>query len=401
MKILVCYTRFPWPLHKGDSLTVFKLLEFLAARHHVDLLTIEPPERAFLRSLPDQLASVTLVRNPRASQAARLARAIASRRSLQIDAFFNRDFATARARLLQSRRYDIVYSHYIRSFGHDDFDSNGARKVIGLQLSHQAHFAKAARKARNPVIRRLYAIETGRLEHWEARIAGFNDLIHLISPRDLEAIRHHESWSSRVFFNPHGVDPDVFTPDANARVHGRVIFTGNLGFQANEDAVLWLVREIWPRIIPQFPAAQLLVAGARPTAKVRDAVMSAPHATLRAFPPRMHEVIQTGDVAVDPLRIGAGLQNKILEAMACGLPVVATPLANEGIGAEDGHEIVLADTPNAFAASVVDLLRDRERNHELGTRARAFIERAWSWDHHFEQLEQRWIELCNRVLSPA
>lgn len=401
MKILVCYTRFPWPLHKGDSLTVFKLLEYLSARHHVDLLTVEPPQRAFLRSLPDQLASVTLVSNPRATQVLRLAKTFTSHRSLQVDAFFNPAFAAARFRLLQSRRYDVVYSHYIRSFGHEDFDSNGARKVIGLQLSHQSHFAKAAGRARNPVVRELYATETRRLERWEARIAGFNDLIHLISPRDLAGIRHHEAWRSRVFFNPHGVDPDVFVPDAEARITGRVIFTGNLGFQANEDAVLWLVHAIWPRIVSHYPAAHLLVAGARPTPKLREAVMSAPHATLRAFPPRMHEVIQTGDVAIDPLRIGAGLQNKVLEAMACGLPVVATPLANEGIGAAEDREIVLAGDPDTFAAAVVDLLRDRERNQELGTNARAFIERAWSWEHHFAQLEQRWMELCERTLSPA
>src|SRR5690606_8260601 len=98
MKILVCYTRFPWPLHKGDSLTVFKLLEYLAARHHVDLLTVEPPHRAHLRSLPEQLASVTLVRNPRPAQLLRLARTLPSHRSLQVDAFFSPAFAAARSR---------------------------------------------------------------------------------------------------------------------------------------------------------------------------------------------------------------------------------------------------------------------------------------------------------------
>ena len=399
MKILVCYTRFPWPLLKGDSLTVFKLLEYLSARHHVDLLTVEPPDPSHLRFLPDQLASVTTVANRRPAQLRRLAAAFVTDRSLQVDAFFCPAFAAARRRLLQSRRYDVVYSHYIRSYGHADFDANGARKVIGLQLSHQAHFAKAVKNAKNPILRRLYALETRRLERWEGRIAGYNDLIHLISARDLAAIRQHEAWRSRVFFNPHGVDPDTFRPAAEARVPGRVLFTGNLGFQANEDAVLWLVQAIWPRILHAYPGAHLLVAGARPTAAVRDAVRSAPAATLRPFPPHMHEVIQSGDVAVDPLRIGAGLQNKVLEAMACGVPVVATSLANEGIGAADGSEILLAEEPEAFAGAVAQLLRDGARREELGRSARAFIERAWSWDHHFAQLEQRWLALTHESVA--
>jgi len=106
-------------------------------------------------------------------------------------------------------------------------------------------------------------------------------------------------------------------------------------------------------------------------------------------------VLQTAHVAVDPLRIGAGLQNKILEALACGVPMVSSTLGNEGIGAENGREIVLADAEAEFAGEVVSLLSDAERHSGLAAAGRAFIERAWSWDHHFEQLEDRWGDLVS------
>ncbi len=110
-------------------------------------------------------------------------------------------------------------------------------------------------------------------------------------------------------------------------------------------------------------------------------------------PKDMWEVIQTADVAVDPLRIGAGLQNKILEALACGVPMVSTTLGNEGIGAKAGAEIVLADDAEGFGQEVVRLLSDHEARSRMGLAARSFIERAWSWEHHFDQLSERWMRL--------
>lgn len=395
MRILVCYSRFPWPTVRGDQLTVLKLLEYLAARHEVDFLCVSPSEASDMQRVPAGIRQLEHVRNPMPSRLARIARGLLAGRCLQVDSFFPAAFGSARCRLLAESEYDIVYSHYIRSFGHEDFDARGARKVIGLQLSHQAHFAKAAKKAGNPVVRWLYGLEARRLEEWEGRIAGWNDLIHLISKRDLEQVRGNEAWRERVFFNPHGVDETVFVPAPARRVEGRVVFTGNLRFQANEDAVVWFCSEIWPLVCARHPGASLVVAGSNPTAKVRQALAGAPRATLQANPLNMWEVIQTADVAVDPLRIGAGLQNKILEALACGVPMVSTTLGNEGIGARAGSEIVLADEPEGIASEVVRLLRDGAARARMGVAARAFIERAWSWEHHFDQLADRWQALVD------
>jgi len=393
VKILLCYTRFPWPRIRGDQLTVFKLLEYLAARHEVDFLCVRPGSDADLARLPGGIRRVELVSNGMAGRLGRMAVGLATGGCLQVDSFFPGAFADARERMLGERAYDVVYSHYIRSYGARDFNARGARKVIGLQLSHQAHFAKAAKRASNPVLRFLYGLETRRLEAWEGRIAGWNDLVHLISERDLKQVKGHEAWKDRVFYNPHGVDEQVFVPSPEKRVPGRVVFTGNLGFQANEDAVSWFCSEIWPLIASRSPSATLLVAGANPTSKVQESVRRAERGSLMPNPKDMWGVIQTADVAVDPLRIGAGLQNKILEALACGVPMVSTTLGNEGIGAKAGAEIVLADDAEGFGQEVVRLLSDHEARSRMGLAARSFIERAWSWEHHFDQLSERWMRL--------
>lgn len=398
MKILFCYTRLPWPIIRGDQLTVFKLLEFLVAHHEVDFLCVTPDDPTDLARLPRGGRHFEGVHNRLPGRLSRIARGLVGGRCLQIESFYPPTFGVARDRLLASNKYDIVYSHYIRSFGHENFDSRGAKKVIGLQLSHQAHYSKAAENARNLFTRWLYRVEARRLRNWEGRIAGWNDLVHLISPRDQSQIVGNESWRERVFFNPHGVDESIFVPAPWRRVSGRVVFTGNLSFQANEDAVCWLCGEIWPAIVRQCPEATLVVAGANPTFQVRQAVARASRASLLANPEHMWEVIQTAEVAVDPLRIGAGLQNKILEALSCGVPVVSTFLGNEGIGAVDGAEIVLADVAEPFSAEVVRLLQDGTARARLSETSRRFIERAWSWEHHFNLLDERWQAL---VISSA
>jgi len=374
-------------------LTVFKLTEYLASRHEVDCIFTAPDKREDVSRLPAGIRRLELVPQQVVPRMLRIAGSYFRGRSIQVDSFLSRSFIRARSKRVAAGRYDIVYSHYIRSFGHDDFDASGARKVLGMQLSHQAHFAKAALQASNAVLRYLYASERKRLGYWEGRIAAMNDLVHLISHKDLELIEGWQQWVGKVFFNPHGVDEGHFVPNRVREVPGRVVFTGNLGFQANEDAICWFCSEIWPRIVDRSPAATLLVAGSRPTSKLCRVVGASVRASLVANPAEMRDVIQTAQVCIDPLRIGAGLQNKILEALACGVATVSTTLGNEGIGAKDGSEILLADSPEVFSGQVLQLLSDPVLRAEMGANCRRLIERQWSWEHHFGLLEERWKEL--------
>lgn len=392
MKILVSYTRFPWPTIRGDQLTVWKLVEFLSRRHEVTLLCSPPEKPADLDRLPSGIARLVTVRNPMPLRLARIARALGRGTSLQVESFFSGNFAQQRSELLRSGAYDLVYSHYLRSYGSDDFDAHGACKVIGLQLSHQAHFAKAAAKERNPVKRYLYHLEYRRLVREEVRIAAWNDLVHLISEKDVARIHGVDAIRSKIFINPHGVETEHFVPRPERRISGRLVFTGNLRFQANEDALLWFLADIWPRISAAVPRASFVAAGAAPASRIQAAMAAASNATLIENPPDMAEVICTADVAIDPLRIGAGLQNKVLEALSCGVPMVATTLANEGIRAPSDC-IALADDAGDFAEATIRLLRDPSAARSMGAVGRKFIEAYWTWDYFFTQLEDRWLRL--------
>ncbi len=109
--------------------------------------------------------------------------------------------------------------------------------------------------------------------------------------------------------------------------------------------------------------------------------------------PDLRPYLERAVVGIDPLRIGAGLQNKVLEGMSMGLPMVITSIANEGIGAVPGEEVLVADDPPSFAAAVVRLLEDADLRRAIGGRARRTIEQRWSWAAHFADLEAAMLSL--------
>ena len=122
---------------------------------------------------------------------------------------------------------------------------------------------------------------------------------------------------------------------------------------------------------------------------------------MTGFVEDMRPYLNRAEVAVDPLRIGAGLQNKLLEGMAMGLPMVVTPIANEGIGAKDGRDLLVAESPGSIADHIAGLLGDADDRRRFGTAAREFIVQNWTWEQHFFELEQGLVEVAGGTPTTA
>jgi glycosyltransferase involved in cell wall biosynthesis len=157
-----------------------------------------------------------------------------------------------------------------------------------------------------------------------------------------------------------------------------LVFTGVMDYWPNIDGMQWFVWRIWPQIRAEIPAVRLFIVGSRPSAQVRRLGKVA-GVTVTGFVEDVRDYIAMASACIVPLRVARGLQNKILEAMAMGKPVVTTPAALTGIDATPGLELLVAADEAAFAASVTTLLRDESRSAELGRRARDCVERCYSW----------------------
>jgi len=187
----------------------------------------------------------------------------------------------------------------------------------------------------------------------------------------------------------HAVDANVFCTPLEARIFleaipeaaepGHLVFTGVMNYYPNVDGCEHFAREILPRIRAAVPDARFTIVGAHPTPAVR-ALERLPGVAVTGFVDDTRDWLRRAAVSVAPLRIARGIQNKVLEAMAMGLPVVGTTPATQGVGGESPRDYLVADGAEAQASAVIELLRDPERARELGRRARRFVEERYDWE---------------------
>jgi glycosyltransferase involved in cell wall biosynthesis len=160
-----------------------------------------------------------------------------------------------------------------------------------------------------------------------------------------------------------------------------------MGVFHNVDAAEYLARDILPLVRREIPDATLKLVGAEPVKRVQR-LAALPGVSVLGFVPDLNQLLNETAVFVAPLRFSAGVQNKVLEAMVAGVPVVGTPNVNEGMAAEVGKEILLAEDAAGLAAAVIGLLRDGELRRRIGLAGRAFVERRFRWEGVLERMEE-------------
>jgi glycosyltransferase involved in cell wall biosynthesis len=169
-----------------------------------------------------------------------------------------------------------------------------------------------------------------------------------------------------------------------------------MSYPPNVRAARWFADECFPLVQQAVPDAMFVIAGAAPARELRELV-ERPAIVVTGFVQSMPETLNRAAVAVAPMRSGAGIQNKILEAMACGLPLVTTTLGLGGISAARGRDLLVADSAREFADAVVLVLRDPERAHKLGENARARVLAEYSWEHTADAIERVYVRLGRRL----
>ena len=382
MKLLIVSHRFPWPLHRGgDTLTVYKMAEFFGRRHQVDLVCHEPESPEDRARVEPLVRSLSTVPFSKGRAIGRVLRGVVGKWPFQVSWCSSPELIGEARRLAVERRHDVGLAYYLRPAEAVRSLPVGLR-VAALQLSLALQWERGSRHASNPFTAFLRRVEARRLRDYESEILRVFDRCLLISPRDAEFVPGEQR--GKVIYNPHGVDHRKFAPAAGEE-RSDLIFTGRLSFQPNEDAVLYFAQHILPLIRRSRPDVRLRVVGRDPGRRVRS-LHGRDGVEIVGFVPSMVEPLVQARVSVNPLRIGAGLQNKVLEALSCATPVVMSSVANEGIGAPESC-CSIADDPESFSHAVLELLESDETWGRKSRAARDFIEREWTWESHFERLE--------------
>jgi glycosyltransferase involved in cell wall biosynthesis len=389
MNLLVVSSRPPWPPDTADAMTVERLVRFLSARgHRVDLACyVENAEddRALRQALAPVCANIDTVRLPRWRSYWSTARTLPGRLPMQCQYFRSDEMRRRIASRVASGRYDLVYTHLIRMA--EITRDLPVPKVMGVQVCQALNLGRLVDHTSDPFRRLFYRIERAKVRPYEADVCADYDRVFLCGPSDVEALEQTAPVPHAVVC-PHGQDiPELERVRESAREPGAVVMSGVMATYTNVDAATWFAREVFPRVEREVPEARFWLVGRRPQRTVR-ALHRPPHVVVTGEVPDVTDWLCRAQVAVAPLRIGAGMQNKVVQALGCELPVVATSVANEGIGATPEEHLLVRDDPEAFAEAVVGLLRDEGARERLGRAGRRFVEANWTWEAHFERLEK-------------
>jgi sugar transferase (PEP-CTERM/EpsH1 system associated) len=390
--ILFLAHRLPYPPNKGDKVRSYHLLRHLARTHRVHLGTFvdDPDDARHVDALRGLCASVcALPLDPRWARLRGLA-GLASGEPLTVPYYRDARLAAWVARTVRERSIGtaVVFSsamaQYVTGLA-------GVRTLVDFVDVDSAKWSQYAGQRAWP-LSWLYRREGDRLLAFERSTAAAAQRAFFVTDAEADLFRGLAPECARkTSVVSNGVDTDYYDPALPLATpfsadEEPVVFTGAMDYWPNVDAVTWFASEVLPALRTHRPRVRFYVVGMRPAPAVR--ALASPHVVVTGTVPDVRPFLAHARVVVAPLRIARGLQNKVLEAMAMGRPVVASQACAAPIAATPGVQIEWASDGAEFVERIAGLLGERERAKALGAAARALVLRDYGWDARLASVDR-------------
>jgi sugar transferase (PEP-CTERM/EpsH1 system associated) len=393
-ELLFLAHRIPFPPDRGDKIRSFHELRHLAGlgRVHLACFADDEADAAHLAGLRDALGPAlgeAHVEVRRTSRAAAGARALIEGRPVSLTLFDSRALRAFVERLLASRDIGTIFAF---SGQMAQFVPQGVRARFVMDFGDVDSAKFEAYGAEGGAMAAVHRREGQKLAAFERAVAARADVSLFVSDAEADLFRRRSGLAGadiRALQN--GVDLDYYDPAAIPRRRpgpsgaedltgprpspgNLIVFTGQMDYAPNIDAVRWFA----DAVMPLLPEARFAIVGRKPSESVRR--LAEARILVTGAVADVRSWLAAADVVVAPLRIARGIQNKVLEAMAMARPVVASPAAFEGIEAEAGRHLLVADGAEAQAQAIAGLLGDPERAAAMGEAARCRMEQAYRWE---------------------
>jgi sugar transferase (PEP-CTERM/EpsH1 system associated) len=386
MRILFLGQRVPYPPDRGDKITTFHEIRHLAQNHEVAVACLAdgPEDLENVVSLKPLTSSVDAVPLNRRRARIRAVAALVTGDPLTVAYFNERELHRRVTARLENEPVDLIvvyssgmaqfvqkYAHVPRIMQFADLDS----------LKWQQYSTSAALP-----MRWIYGLEYRRLLRYERQLAAEFSHSLVCTPREVRDFVQLIPGAP-VSCVSNGVDLDYFQPLTLLKQDNSLVFTGIMDYFPNVEGVVWFCREVLPLIRREVPHVTFTICGARPNTAVQ-ALQKYTGVTVTGRVAEVRPYLARSSVCVVPLRIARGIQNKLLEAMAMGLPTVASTASFEGVEAEKETHLLVADEPADFARSVVRLLNEEALRTRMGRAARVCMEANYRWETQLSRLDQ-------------
>ena len=388
MNILYICHRLPYPPNKGEKIRAFHQLRYLATRHtiHLACLVDDVEDLQHVEALEQYCASIDMVYRPKISAKLLALRALCTDQPLSVASFYSSALASKIRQRLAVEQVDriVVFSSAMTVYVQQ---VSGIPKVMDFVDADSEKWRLFA-DYHSWMLSWVYRLEAHRLARHEVEVARTFDHTIFVTDREAHILQEHVPDRS-ISVIPNGVDLEYFTPPKDRETVTEppaLVFTGMMDYFPNVDAMDYFCREIFPCVREVVPAVQLYIVGRNPTQQIRQ-LSRQPNVIVTGAVPDVRPYLARARVAVAPLRIARGVQNKILEAMAMGLPVVGTPAALQGTWATTTDGVRMAKSPRAFTHELVTLLKDHALQRQCALQARRYVQEHHQWDEHNARLE--------------
>ena len=386
MRLLFLTSRLPFPPNRGDRSRTFHLLRVLGEEHEITLVSFvgTRDEALMAKELDPFCTDIHLVLRPSLRSMVSAACNFWRRYPLQLLFYSSRAMQLLVDRLLASETYEAAYVHLFRMAPYV-VDHPEIYRVVDLTdvISHEIAGSLPYRSVPS---RFLFRYEQPRIASYERQVAGWAEETWLISERD-QSILAESCPQANLKIVPIGVDLDHYHPAPQMVMAHNLLFVGHLGVFHNIDAVTFLVKQILPIVRQVVPDCILTIIGAGMSRQISE-LERYPGVKVLGYVPDLNRALNGAAVFVAPLRFSAGVQTKVLEAMAAGLPVVTTSSVNAGLTAKPDREILVGDGAIGLASQVIKLLHDDRFRLQLGRAGRRFVEQRFSWQVAVGRLDQ-------------
>jgi len=381
MNFLVISPNTGLPANNGSRRRIYHTLVELSRNNQVSFTALlqETEDAAFLDALSAICDQIQVFPWKKRSKSWTAAASLLNGNPYRVNRFKEQRMKTFLSGYLSENQFDVIWVHFLELLWFLPEDTGDALVVVDY---HNDDFAMWERTARNSesILQRLFAaINLKFLEKFNYRYSSRIDVGLTVSPEDLKSSQSWQSKDADLWLVPNGVDLDYFSGKRNPSPTPLILFCGALDIEMNIEALRYFAARIFPEIWDRVENVRFHIVGRDPDQRVYDL---GTHPGIDIYPsvPDVRPYYEEAWLAVSPYRLGGGSKLKVLEAMAMRVPVVATPIGSQGIQAENGRNIVIAESEEDFSTAVIDLIADKARRAALAEEGRALIEKDYSWE---------------------
>jgi sugar transferase (PEP-CTERM/EpsH1 system associated) len=400
LRLLFVAQRFPYPLDTGGKIRTGKLLEHLSRVAEITLVSQVDPVRD-APHLPEArrfCAAFHAVPVPELTRRqfrfyARVLRHLFARYPAAVLKDYSPAYAATVRALATSRRFDLIVCDFLQPSLHLEGLHGRLPAVLFQHNVESLIWRRYAQTCANPLLRAFWRQQWRKMEDFERQASRRFDAVIAVSDLDRETFLRF--GARRVFTIPMAVDTEQFRPWPDPPDPDTLIFVGSMDWRPNEDAVRYFVDHILPRVAAQRPAVRFTVVGRDPSPALLRRLRSVPGVACTGRVEDVRPYVARHAVCVLPLRVGGGTRIKVFEIMAMGKALVSTTIGVEGLPVVPGRDVLVADTPEAFAGAVVALLSEPRQRQALERAARHLVSSNYGWDRAAESFRAA----CQAVVS--